>query len=131
MNGIKTKHTLLVADACFSGGIFKTRSAFGTPPAATNALYNLPSRKAMTSGTLTEVPDKSVFVEYLINHPARRPPSIRRGSDHPQYKHGECTQEAREAYSEASFLLRQIEDIGFRRGLFIGNRTPGRKPDAK
>jgi hypothetical protein len=66
MNGIKTKHTLLVADACFSGGIFKTRSAFGEPPAATNALYNLPSRKAITSGTLTEVPDKSVFVEYLI-----------------------------------------------------------------
>ena len=34
--------------------------------ASTSALYNLPSRKAMTSGTLTEVPDKSVFVEYLI-----------------------------------------------------------------
>ena len=31
MNGIKTKHTLLVADACFSGGIFKTRSALASP----------------------------------------------------------------------------------------------------
>ncbi len=26
--GIKTKHTLLIADACFSGGMFKTRNAF-------------------------------------------------------------------------------------------------------
>ena len=29
-------------------------------------LYNLPSRKAMTSGTLTEVPDRSSFVKFLI-----------------------------------------------------------------
>jgi hypothetical protein len=66
INGIKTQHTLLVSDACFSGGIFKTRSAFNDIPPATEALYDLPSRKAMTSGTLTEVPDKSVFIEYLI-----------------------------------------------------------------
>jgi hypothetical protein len=66
INGIKTQHTLLVSDACFSGGILKTRAAFNDIPPATESLYNLPSRKAMTSGTLTEVPDKSVFVEYLI-----------------------------------------------------------------
>lgn len=65
LNVLKTKHTLLIADACFSGGIFKTRSAFSTS-AAIEKLYKLPSRKAITSGTLTEVPDKSVFVEYLI-----------------------------------------------------------------
>ena len=29
-------------------------------------LYVLNSRKAITSGTLKEVPDKSVFIEYLI-----------------------------------------------------------------
>ncbi|UCH15074.1 MAG: hypothetical protein JSV22_03690, partial [Bacteroidales bacterium] len=28
-------------------------------------LYNLPSRKAMTSGTLKEVPDRSIFLHYL------------------------------------------------------------------
>ena len=66
INGIATQHTLLISDACFSGGIFKTRSAFNDIPPATEALYDLPSRKAMTSGTLTEVPDKSVFIEYLI-----------------------------------------------------------------
>ncbi len=29
-------------------------------------MYKLPSRKAMTSGSLKTVPDKSVFIEYLI-----------------------------------------------------------------
>jgi hypothetical protein len=28
----------------------------------------MPSRKAMTSGTLTTVPDKSVFVKYLVKN---------------------------------------------------------------
>ena len=64
--GMATKHTLLVSDACFSGGIFKTRDAFSKITAATRELYRLPSRKAMTSGAMKEVPDKSVFVEYLI-----------------------------------------------------------------
>lgn len=63
---IKTKHTLLVADACFSGSIFKTRSIFISDEAvAIKKLYELPSRKAMTSGTLTEVPDRSEFLKYL------------------------------------------------------------------
>ena len=65
IRGIQSNHTLLVTDACFSGGIFKTRSAFSDVPPAVNELYKLPSRKAMTSGTLKEVPDHSVFVEYL------------------------------------------------------------------
>ncbi len=63
---IKTKHTLLVADACFSGSIFKSRSVFiAEDQVAIKKLYDLPSRKAMTSGTLTEVPDRSAFLKYL------------------------------------------------------------------
>jgi hypothetical protein len=65
VGAIKSRHTLLIADACFSGGIFKTRSAFGNTSMAVKKLYSLPSRKAMTSGTLKEVPDKSAFLEYL------------------------------------------------------------------
>ncbi len=65
VGAIKTKHTLLIADACFSGGIFKTRSAFNNADKGINKLYKLPSRKAMTSGTLKEVPDQSAFLEYL------------------------------------------------------------------
>jgi hypothetical protein len=65
LNVLRTKHTLLIADACFSGGIFKTRSAFANT-GTIEKLYRLPSRKAITSGTLTEVPDQSVFIEYLL-----------------------------------------------------------------
>jgi hypothetical protein len=66
IGSISSKHTLLIADACFSGSIFKSRSAFANAPAAIEKVYELPSRKAMTSGSLSEVPDKSVFLEYLI-----------------------------------------------------------------
>jgi Caspase domain/Glucodextranase, domain B len=62
---VKTKHTILIADACFSGGIFKTRKAFADAPKSIQKLYEVPSRKAMTSGSLKEVPDKSVFLLYL------------------------------------------------------------------
>ncbi|PLX17853.1 MAG: hypothetical protein C0597_06760 [Marinilabiliales bacterium] len=62
---VDTKHTLLIADACFSGGIFKSRKAFTYAPKTIQELYINPSRKAMTSGSLKEVPDKSVFLLYL------------------------------------------------------------------
>jgi hypothetical protein len=68
---IKSKHTLLISDACFAGSIFKTRSAFLDAPLAINKLYELPSRKAMTSGTLTEVPDQSAFLKYMIDRLAK------------------------------------------------------------
>lgn len=64
---IKSKHTLLISDACFGGSIFKSRSAFTDATLAINKLYELPSRKAMTSGTLTEVPDQSAFLKYMID----------------------------------------------------------------
>lgn len=66
LKGIKSKHTLLISDACFAGSIFKSRAAFTDASTAINKLYELPSRKAMTSGTFTEVPDKSVFLSYLV-----------------------------------------------------------------
>jgi len=64
---IKSKHTLLISDACFGGSIFKSRLAFKEVPLAIKRLYELPSRKAMTSGTLTEVSDQSAFLKYLID----------------------------------------------------------------
>lgn len=66
VGSIKSKHTLLIADACFSGSIFKSRKAFTNAPVAIEKVYELSSRKAMTSGSLSEVPDRSVFLEYLI-----------------------------------------------------------------
>jgi len=64
---IDSKHTLLITDACFAGSIFKTRSAFAKPDRAYEVLYEQSSRKAMTSGSLTEVPDNSYFTRYLVD----------------------------------------------------------------
>jgi hypothetical protein len=66
LDDIPAKHTLLIADACFGGGIFKTRKAFDDAPASIESLYKLKSRKGITSGMLNEVPDHSVFMEYLV-----------------------------------------------------------------
>jgi len=66
VGAIKSKHTLLIADACFSGQIFKTRAPFNNGSIDIFNLMKRPSRKAMTSGSLTTVPDVSVFMKYLL-----------------------------------------------------------------
>ena len=66
IKGINSKHTLLISDACFSGSIFKTRT-YKTAPKSITRKFELPSRKAITSGTLKTVPNKSVFLKYLID----------------------------------------------------------------
>jgi hypothetical protein len=63
---INSKHTLLITDACFAGSIFKARTVKMDIDVAYEKIYEMPSRKAMTSGTLTEVPDESAFIKYLI-----------------------------------------------------------------
>ncbi len=66
IGAINSKHTLLIADACFSGGIFKTRAPFNNASVDIGNMMKRASRKAMTSGSLTTVPDKSVFMKYLL-----------------------------------------------------------------
>jgi hypothetical protein len=68
IGGIQSKHTLLITDACFSGSIFKERSVSFNNSRAILEMYKLPSRKAMTSGALKTVPDKSVFITYLLKN---------------------------------------------------------------
>lgn len=65
IRGIRAQHSLLIADACFAGGILMNRDG-PTDVQGFNKLARLPSRKAMTSGAITTVPDRSVFVRYLI-----------------------------------------------------------------
>ncbi len=65
ISGIASKHTLLITDACFGGSIFKTREMNLSENGVSN-LYRLNSRKAITSGTLTTVPDESKFMYYLM-----------------------------------------------------------------
>ena len=71
VGGIRSKHTLLITDACFSGSIFKTRSVFTGVTKAVLEMYKYPSKKAMTSGAMKTVPDKSVFIEYLVKRLAQ------------------------------------------------------------
>ena len=65
-NVIRSKHTLLITDACFGGSIFKSRSVTAETAIRINELYKEPSRKAMTSGNLSAVPDKSIFIQQLL-----------------------------------------------------------------
>lgn len=65
VSGIKSKHTLLITDACFGGSIFKSREVAGLSDYGVAKIYRLSSRKAMTSGNLKTVPDQSKFFEYL------------------------------------------------------------------
>lgn len=67
IKAIDSKHTLLIADACFSGSIFESTRTVGEDASKSiKTLYNNSSRRAMTSGNLKEVPDKSVFAESLV-----------------------------------------------------------------
>ena len=67
LGAIKSKHTLLITDACFGGSIFKTRGAEASNVIMKfKELYKDKSRRAMTSGNLSTVPDKSVFAEFLL-----------------------------------------------------------------
>jgi tetratricopeptide (TPR) repeat protein len=65
MNGMKARHTLIIADACFSGSIFNG-SFRDAEEFACEEMAKVKSRRAMTSGAGTVVPDESVFFKYLI-----------------------------------------------------------------
>jgi len=74
LSGIKSKHTFLIADACFSGDIFRGKTL--TIPYENsfkyyNQIYSKTSRTALTSGGIEPVMDggkdgHSVFTYYLL-----------------------------------------------------------------
>lgn len=74
IKGIQSQHTLLVADACFSGDIFRGNTMsvpFENSPKYYKKVHSLKSRQAMTSGGLEPVMDggkdgHSVFAYYLL-----------------------------------------------------------------
>jgi hypothetical protein len=65
IRSIGSKHTLVISDACFSGGFLKERNVELSDKAMQD-LYQVPSRRVITSGNLTTVPDESVFMKYLL-----------------------------------------------------------------
>jgi hypothetical protein len=60
-------------------------------------------------------------------HGARKPETIRRGANHPQYKHGRETLVAKAERSAMLSQLREIEAIMFATGIAKGARWRGRK----
>lgn len=74
LSSIKSKHTLLVSDACFSGDIFRGTTVsvpFEESEKYYREVHNLPSRQALTSGGIEPVLDggkdgHSVFAYYFL-----------------------------------------------------------------
>lgn len=66
VKAINSKHTLLIVDASFSGSIFKSRAAVSSNETACEKLYELPSRKAITSTSLNDPPEKGILTTYLL-----------------------------------------------------------------
>ena len=60
-------------------------------------------------------------------HGARRPESIKRGEQHPNYVHGNRTLESQKQASEQSLKLQQLEDAMHLLGLTTAKRSRGRK----
>ena len=61
-------------------------------------------------------------------HGARQQSSIKRGEEHPNYRHGMETLSAKRKRSEKLTELREIEEQLVQRGLIKTRRTVGRKP---
>jgi len=74
LGGIKSKHTLLVSDACFSGDLFRGRTVsipFENTESYYQKVYKLSSRQALTSGGIEPVVDggkngHSIFSYYFL-----------------------------------------------------------------
>ena len=68
INGFKCNHLLLFSDACFSGSLV-LENAKGEDDKniySYRSLYDLSSRTAITTGSFTTVPDRSIFIELFF-----------------------------------------------------------------
>ncbi len=64
-------------------------------------------------------------------HGARKPETIKRGKDHPAYRHGDQTLEAKALRSARLAELRDLEASMVLLGVLEGARWRGRKPKAR
>ena len=64
-------------------------------------------------------------------HGSRRSRNTLRGADHPQYRNGKFTKEAKAEISATRLRLRMLEEIGFHINMFAKGsaRTRGTKPN--
>ena len=64
-------------------------------------------------------------------HGAYRQRRVLRGEDHPNYQHGEATNEARDKHSRAAARLHHLFDLGKAAGLYPAKDTIGRGRKSK
>ena len=67
---------------------------------------------------------------YISSHymiVSRKPQTVLKGKDHPNYRHGNETLDARQKRREMSGELAELEAVGFAIGMLRGTRTRGRK----
>lgn len=64
-------------------------------------------------------------------HGAKKSEAIKRGANHPQYRHGQETLEAKAERSQRLGELRELEALSFALGMATGPKWRGRKPVAK
>ncbi len=63
-------------------------------------------------------------------HGARPQASVKRGAEHPNYVHGQCTQQVRAERRARSIELHRLLDLGIANTVFDGKvRLRGRKPN--
>jgi hypothetical protein len=65
---INTKHTLLVTSSCFGGSVFSVKTVDKGPAVAINRLNELPGKKAITAGMLSNNNGQSNFLKYLLDN---------------------------------------------------------------
>jgi hypothetical protein len=98
------------------------------PPLSNVASGRTPQCKARSKRNLRRCLNPCAYGMAVCRfHGARRKETIERGPTHPQYKHGNETQQARRRRVEAMTRIRFLTDLGVAAG-FIGKRVPGRRP---
>ncbi len=125
MNGIPTRHTLLISDACFSGDIFRSRTEsvsrdeFDNMERYYREVAKLMSRQAFTSGGIEPVMDggregHSIFTYYFLR-------ALEQNSD-PYYDAAQVFERLRRPVgnnSEQTPILQAVKNTGDEGGQFI------------
>ena len=103
---------------------------YGTsmPPLPNIASGRTPQCKARSKRSLRRCNNPAAYGCTTCRfHGARHPQTIKRGSDHPQYRHGRETLEARQRRVEGMTRIRRLVDLAVDAG-FLKKRITGRRP---
>jgi len=91
-------------------------------------IHGAPICHAKCKATQTQCRNPAAYgMKVCRYHGARRPETIKRGKDHPNYQHGQETLQAKATRSAGLARLQELEAIGRAIGMITGPRTRGPK----